>query len=119
MPSLQSLALLSAIILAASYAFYRWALPKPIPGIPYNKHAANSILGDAPEALRFSEQSEIVTWMKETLIKLDAPMIQVFMKPFSKPWVVVADFREAQDVTTRRTREFDRAEYVLTWLVFY
>lgn len=112
MSSFQSLALVSAIVLGACYAFYRWALPKPIPGIPYNRDAANSILGDAPDALRFSENSEIVTWMKETLIKLDAPMIQVFMKPFSKPWVVVADFREAQDVTSRRTREFDRAECV-------
>lgn len=110
MYSLQTLALASAIILAACYAFYRWALPRPIPGIPYNKDAANSILGDAPDALRFSENSEIVTWMKETLIKLNEPMIQVFMKPFSKPWVIVADFREAQDVTSRRTREFDRAE---------
>jgi len=111
MASPQNLALIgAAVLLTLSYALYRWALPRPIPGIAHNKDAAKSILGDAPEALRFSEHSEIVTWMKETMIKLDEPMIQVFMKPLSKPWVVVADYREAQDVCSRRTREFDRSE---------
>lgn len=113
MYSLQTLAFLGAIVLTAGYFLYRWALPRPIIGIPHNERAAKSILGDAPEALAFSEHSEIVTWMKETMIKLDSPMIQVFMKPLAKPWVIVADYREAQDVTSRRTREFDRSEYVL------
>lgn len=38
-------------ILAVGYALYRAALPKPIPGIAYNKDAARRIMGDVPEAM--------------------------------------------------------------------
>jgi len=34
------------------------------------------------------------------------------MRPFSKPWVVVADFQEAEDIMVRRTKEFGRADDV-------
>jgi hypothetical protein len=34
---------------------YRWALPKPLPGIPYNKEAARTIFGDMGPMLKHSE----------------------------------------------------------------
>lgn len=40
-----------AFISIALYLAYRAILPKPIPGIPYNKDAAGKILGDIPEMM--------------------------------------------------------------------
>ncbi|KAL6408586.1 cytochrome P450 [Ilyonectria robusta] len=38
-------------------------------------------------------------------------MVQVFVRPFSLPWVIVTDARECEDVLTRRSRDFDRARF--------
>jgi hypothetical protein len=37
----------------ALYIAYRAILPKPIPGIPYNKDAAGKLLGDIPEMMSY------------------------------------------------------------------
>ncbi|XXG98989.1 hypothetical protein Hte_005322 [Hypoxylon texense] len=34
------------------------------------------------------------------------------MRPYGKPWVIVNDFREAMDIQTHRTNEFDRAHFL-------
>ncbi|KAK7958083.1 hypothetical protein PG988_012931 [Apiospora saccharicola] len=44
-----------------------------------------------------------------TLQKLNAPMVQVFIKPWSRPLLILGDFREARDIMSRRTAEFDRS----------
>lgn len=93
-----------AIIAAALfYIHHRYALPQPIPGIPYNKESANRILGDIPLILK----AHRYRWFGEMAWKHRSPLFQVFLRPFSKPLVVVADFREAQDICLRRTKEFD------------
>ncbi|OLN81887.1 Cytochrome P450 1A1-like protein 2 [Colletotrichum chlorophyti] len=60
----------------------------------------------------FKLQSEtgatFVDYMIHQAKKLDSPIFQVFLGPFSRPHVVLADFRESQDILLRR-REFDRA----------
>ncbi|CAG8981800.1 hypothetical protein HYALB_00004743 [Hymenoscyphus albidus] len=92
--------------------FYRWALPKPIPGIPYNKKAANSIFGDVGALVEAtSKTKEMFAWMMQQNVNLDSPIIQLFTRPFGKPLVVIADFREAQDIMVRRTKEFDRSKF--------
>lgn len=83
------------------------ALPRPIPGIPYNKHSARRILGDIPDIVRTKHLRD---WTAQQCIKLDSPMVQVFPRPFSAPWVIVSDFREAQDILLRRSKEFDRSD---------
>lgn len=91
---------------------YRAALPKPIPGIPYNHASARSILGDIPSMMKWKKDTrETFTWMTEQCKILNAPMVQVFVKPFSLPWVIVTDARECEDVLTRRSKEFDRARF--------
>lgn len=93
-------------------AVYRLLLPTPIPGIPYNKSAVTSLLGDGPELTRFAlENGEIAPWLSKQMKKHNSHIFQVFIKPFSKPWVVIADFQETQDICMRRTREFDRSPY--------
>jgi hypothetical protein len=102
---------LSAFSLTVLYLVYRAALPHPIPGIPYNKDAAKSILGDVPEFLRYVKENkgQALQWWNLQIAKHDTPVFQLFLKPFGRPVVIVADFREAQDVLLRRHKEFDRS----------
>ncbi|TGJ83827.1 hypothetical protein E0Z10_g4971 [Xylaria hypoxylon] len=99
-------------ISAALYLAYRWALPKPIPGVPYDESARNNILGNLPE---------LVTMLRDTgktrpffirhPQRHQSALTQVWMRPLQKPSLILADFRESQDILLRRTREFDRG----TW----
>lgn len=94
-----------------SFLVYWAALPKPIPGIPHSRDGARHILGDIPEILRTTANSELthVQWIQQQLEELNSPIIQVFLGPFSRPVIVVADFRETQDVLMRR-KEWDRSD---------
>lgn len=98
---------------ASVYLFYLWLLPKPIPGIPYNPEAAKSIFGDlGPITNHINQTQEMFAWIGKQSIKLQSPIIQVWGRPFGKPWVVITDFRESQDILLRRTKEFDRAKFM-------
>jgi hypothetical protein len=50
-----------------------------------------------------------MSWFSIQVTKPKSLIIQVFVKPFKKPWVVLADFRESQDIPMRRTKKFDQA----------
>lgn len=79
------------------FLLYRAALPKPIPGIPYNHASAKSPLGDIPGMMKYRKETrQTFMWMTEQCKQLNAPMIQLFVKPFSLPWVIVTDARECQ-----------------------
>lgn len=107
---IQFLGVIGAILLTAAYLAYRAMLPKPITGIPYNKPAAKSLLGDFPSFMKWREKKpELWAWVSSQSYKLNSPVIQLFMRPMGRPWVVVADFREAEDIMTRRAKEFGRA----------
>ncbi|KAI8312741.1 Cytochrome P450 monooxygenase TRI13 [Colletotrichum sp. SAR11_240] len=94
------------------YSLYRWLLPKPIPGIAYNPEATASLLGDAPAMIKeVAVTGEFRVWCAKQVVKMNSPLCQIFIKPFSKPWVLVADFREAKDILTRR-REFDKSSFL-------
>ncbi|XWW96281.1 hypothetical protein V2A60_004254 [Cordyceps javanica] len=101
-----------AVTAIALYSLYCYLLPKPIPGIPYNAAAARCLLGDAPDMFRsVLATREIMAWMAEQSRKLDAPLCQVFVRPLSRPWLLLADWREAQDVLLRRGKDFDRSAF--------
>lgn len=92
------------------YLLYRTALPKPIPGIPHRKEAARHVLGDIPAILAAKAKDLThVNWIQQQMVELNSPIIQIFMAPFTKPIVVLGDFREAQDILMRR-KEWDRSE---------
>lgn len=103
----------AGLFLSCLYLLYRRALPQPIPGIPHNKDAAKSLLGDAPEFLKYvkDHNGSAVAWWTQQCVKHSSPIVQIFVRPFSRPIVVVADFREAQDIMMRRTKEFDRSTF--------
>ncbi|GKT63952.1 cytochrome P450 monooxygenase [Colletotrichum tofieldiae] len=101
-----------AFIILALYLSYRALLPRPLSGIPYNEAAAKSILGDMPEMVGHAEKTgEMYDWLGAQNIKHRSPIIQVFGRPFSKPWVIISDFYETQDVLMRRGKEFDRSAF--------
>lgn len=101
------LALASAIALTigVTLLYYR-LLPKPFTGIPYNKDAVGRLFGDAPD---MKAAPRVRAWLRGQFAEHDSPIVQVFVVPFSKPWILVSDFREAQDVMLRRTADFDRS----------
>ncbi|KAI1131463.1 cytochrome P450 [Nemania abortiva] len=96
-------------ISAALYLAYRWALPKPIPGIPYDESARNSILGNLPEMVSMLRTTgKTRPFFIQHPIRHQSALTQVWLAPFQKPSLILADFRESQDLLLRRTREFDR-----------
>jgi hypothetical protein len=98
--------------LGALYALYHRLLPQPLPGIPHNETSARKLLGDAPDMLREVRITrELNLWLVKQTNKLHAPLCQVFVEPFSKPWVLLADPIEAHDIMVRRP-EFDRSEFI-------
>ena len=104
-------ALLALIGSALLYLAYRAALPRPIPGIPYHKSAANSLFGDIPKLLRhLTTDKAMTTWFPLQCIELDSPVVQLFIRPFGRPMVILADWRESQDILTHR-KEFDRSKF--------
>ncbi|KAI9696852.1 MAG: hypothetical protein M1820_008006 [Bogoriella megaspora] len=106
----RSLSLLVVATACALYLLRRWALPKPIPGIPYRRDGARHILGDLPALLKATatKNQTHMQWIQQQLQELNSPIIQIFLRPLSRPVIVVADFRETQDILMRR-KEWDRS----------
>lgn len=90
-----STALLLTVVIGLVYAIYRASIPKPIPGIPHNPDAARKPFGDIPAAMKWhADNSELATFFQAKVKELDSPITQMFMRPFGRPWVVIADSRE-------------------------
>jgi hypothetical protein len=103
-------------LLGILYLFYEWMLPKPYPGIPYDQKAARRLLGDGPEMLReVGHTREVHIWLLKKVTELQEPLCQVFVQPFARPWIILSDSVEAQNVMTRRP-EFERSDFDRTSL---
>jgi cytochrome P450 len=112
--SLQYPGLLVVILFVGGYLLRRALLPKPIPGVPYRKANAEKLLGNGLEMLAWKkEHGEMFGYLAKMAVELNAPIFQIFVHPFGKPWVVIADNREANDIMARRTsRDFDRSRFL-------
>lgn len=113
-PYYTTLGIITVILIFAIFCLavlYWLALPRPFPGIPYNASSARSVLGDVPAMLKHISRDggTFISYLTSTLERLDAPMVQVFIGPFRRPLLILAHFREAQDIMVRRTHEFDRS----------
>ncbi|KAI9150088.1 Cytochrome P450 monooxygenase TRI13 [Paramyrothecium foliicola] len=99
-----------AVVACLAYYTYQRALPKPLPGIPYDEAAARNVLGSMPSMLsHLKKHGVVLPWLFGHNEKHRAPLIQFFGAPFAKPTLVLCDFQESQDVLLRRTKDFDRA----------
>ena len=98
---------IATAVVIALFFLRRAALPKPFPGIPYNQESANRLLGDLPLILSSPAPRQ---WFPDQAVKHNSPIIQVFLAPFQRPWILVADQYEGASILTRRLKEFDRAK---------
>ncbi|GAM86974.1 hypothetical protein ANO11243_049950 [Dothideomycetidae sp. 11243] len=99
-----------AAFLVVGYLLYLAAFPKPIPGIPYHKESARRLGGDLPrlfDAIR--NKVSLADYLARQPDELGSPIVQIFLKPFSHPIVILVDPRECHDIMVRRAREFDRS----------
>lgn len=101
-----ALAASTALVL---HALYIRLLPKPIPGIPHHEDSAKSILGDAAYFIELERTGQYWTKFFFNLVSTcKSPIAQYFPGPFSRSHVVIADYREAQDLMSKRSRELGR-----------
>ncbi|OQE42360.1 hypothetical protein PENCOP_c004G07675 [Penicillium coprophilum] len=104
--------LLLGSFLSVLYLGYRCMLPRPILGIPYNQEATKNVLGDIPAWIEHEKKTgESLNWLPLQAKKLNSPIIQIFGNPLTKPWIILSDFRESQDILLHRTKEFDRSDH--------
>ena len=90
-----TLALVLAVTFVAGYVVYNAMRPHPIPGtIPYTKTSANYVLGDVPLAVKSGKETQQpLAFLSDKFEELKSPIVQVFMEPFGRPWVIVNDWR--------------------------
>lgn len=103
--SIHPLLIVGLVAVVVLYELYLAALPKPLPGIPYNQESATKFFGDVPlyKKARYRRQ-----WIWSQPRQQGAPVSQLFLFPFRRPTVVVSDYREVVDICSRRSKEFDR-----------
>lgn len=107
-----ALLIVLSVVLLGLYGLYRWLLPKPLPGIPYNPEATQSLFGDISSLIKeVSKTGDMAGWIHKQAERTRSPVTQVFIKPFGPPTLLVCDFREAQDVLLHRGKEFDRSGF--------
>ncbi|KXJ89997.1 cytochrome P450 [Microdochium bolleyi] len=95
---------------SALYFGYAWALPTPIPGIPYDKSASRSLLGSLPELSAYiKKHGRLRPWLVGHSKRHGSVLTQFWMGPFAKPTLILADFQESRDILLRRSKEFDRS----------
>ncbi|EME82380.1 uncharacterized protein MYCFIDRAFT_175924 [Pseudocercospora fijiensis CIRAD86] len=74
--------------------------------------SAKCLLGDGPDLFKWAaEHGSPYDYLPEMIKKLDSPIVQVFLRPFGRPWIIVADPYEAHDIRTRRFKEFDGSNF--------
>ncbi|KAK1639783.1 cytochrome P450 [Colletotrichum phormii] len=89
-------------------SFYLWLMPKPIPGLPHNQDSAGRISGDVPYFAEYDKAARFRTrFFYDLVAKHKSAVVQVLL-PFSKPLVIVADYRESRDLMAKRSKELSR-----------
>lgn len=103
--NINPLIVVGLVVVILIYDLYLAALPRPLPGIPYNEESAKKFYGDVPllKKARYRRQ-----WIWSQPREHGAPVSQIFLFPFRRPTVIVSDYREVVDICSRRSKEFDR-----------
>ncbi|RKL30751.1 hypothetical protein BFJ72_g11316 [Fusarium proliferatum] len=105
-----SIIALTAVVIVLALIYFA-ALPKPIPGIPYNRRSATRLFGDIPELAAYRKRGAAIRlFWPDLAVKLDSPVAQFFLGPFAKPGVIISDYRESRNLMTFRGRELKRGK---------
>ncbi|KAK1455688.1 cytochrome P450 [Colletotrichum melonis] len=107
-----------ATIAVSIRLFYLRLLPRPIAGgPPFNLDSAKRILGDAPYFIELDNAGEY--WLKfftQLLSKHNTPVAQFFPGPLDRTHIVIADYREARDLMSKRGKDLGRGvSNDITW----
>lgn len=104
--------LLGVSTLAIVISIWRKLLPKPYPGIPYNEESARRITGDIPSLIPLMQQEKTgfsTAVFALTTQKLGTPVAQFLFPGIRKPFIIIDDPLEIEDILHRRNKEFDKA----------
>lgn len=97
------------LCLSGLFILYRLALPRPFPNIPYNAASAKRIMGDLPEFEKRQKRGLTPKSLWSSIAsEAGSPIAQSFMMPFTRPWIIVADYGEVKDLLLRRARDLGR-----------
>lgn len=101
---------IGATCLVILYLLHGITLPRPLPDIPHNTAAVRSLLGDLPAISSYLGKGHktLITYFNDTVISLNSPLVQVFLKPLSAPTLLLSDYNEARAMLMR-TSDFDRS----------
>ncbi|KAL2877024.1 hypothetical protein SGCOL_007644 [Colletotrichum sp. CLE4] len=70
-------------------------------------------MGDIDSFLKSQKQGiSMFRWVAAQTENLQSPIIQLFMRPLSPPTVIVTDYREAENISMRRYKDFDRTDFL-------
>lgn len=98
------------------YRLYKYLLPRPLPGIPYNEKSAKRFSGDKTDFIAsYLKHGEGGTYRRDMCRELGFPLLQM-LAPLSKPMLWLDDPREIEDIVLRRNKEFDRADVTIMLL---
>ncbi|KAK4499232.1 hypothetical protein PRZ48_009745 [Zasmidium cellare] len=98
-------------LLVAGILLYRAALPRLLPGIPHDAKSSQRLFGDLPDALEYAARTKkFLSFLNFRCEQLGSPIVQISLRPFQRPMVVVSDSRETFDILHRRGRDFDQSD---------
>lgn len=101
-------------LIGCLYLLSRAALPNPLPGIPFVPGSEKNLLGNLPLALAHAKNAgRFSSYFYKPAEDLRVPLLQLFMRPFGRPWLLLCDGQEAQDLMTRRAHEFEYADFAI------
>ncbi|KAH6701364.1 cytochrome P450 [Leptodontidium sp. MPI-SDFR-AT-0119] len=111
---ISSAVVLASIFLTIVYFIVQRAYPRPLPSIPYNRDAAKKLMGDLAELGERQENGESMRpWFLEQAQRHKSAITQIFLGPFSKPAVLISDYREVNDILSHRDAvDFKRGKKV-------
>lgn len=107
--------------LGATVLFYILRLffvPKPLPGIPYNRLSYLLPWGDLLSlGISFFVRGEVFAWFNAQSHQHRSPLFQTFLPSFSmsSPVLVVTDPVEVREIVTRRLSSIDRSRLMGLW----
>ncbi|KAK6225037.1 cytochrome P450 [Colletotrichum tabaci] len=102
-------AAVAAVVAVLLRIAYLQLLPKPIPGVPHNKDSAGRLLGDAPYFKQYEKAARFRTrFFYDLVSKHKSPLAQFFPGPFARPFLVLADYREAQRLMSKQSKDLSR-----------
>lgn len=105
-------------ILIICFLLNKRLVPKPLPGIPYNRLTRHLPLGDLITlGIHYLLSSSSFSWFAQQCLSHNSPIVQILVPSFSTttPVILVADLYEVKDILLKRVHEIDRATLMQHW----